>query len=108
MRGAPDGDSVEILRYEALQERRGLGSFDDDEITRNLGLERCTHVSPKSRWAAAAAVSNARALFRHSRSSSSGTESATIPAPACSVARPSRQNIVRIAIAVSRLPEKST
>ena len=58
--------------------------------------------------AAAAAVSNARALLWHSWSSSAGIESATIPAPAWTLAWPSRQTIVRIAIAVSRLPEKST
>src|SRR4030095_16694853 len=46
-----------------------------------------------------------RALLTHSRCSASGSESATMPAPACTKARPSRITTVRIAIAVSMPPE---
>jgi len=49
-------------------------------------------------------VSNALAVFRFQNLFVGRTESATIPAPASSVAPP-RQNMVRIAISVSRLPE---
>ncbi len=62
------------------------------------------------RRAAGIAASSPAALLRHSRSSSSGTLSATMPAPAWRLAiTPSgRMNIVRMAIAVSRLPDQST
>ena len=53
------------------------------------------------------AVMIALALFTVSLNSSSGIESATTPAPACTVIQPSRITIVRIVIAMSMLPEKS-
>ena len=57
--------------------------------------------------AAATAESTARALFRHSMSSAAGSESATIPPPACTYAVRLRIIAVRMAIAVSALPAKS-
>ncbi|MCP5026559.1 MAG: phosphatase PAP2 family protein [Actinomycetia bacterium] len=59
------------------------------------------------RRAAGTAVSRARALFWHSRNSSSGTLSATMPAPAWTDAWLPRITMVRMAMAVSTLPEKS-
>ena len=67
-------------------------------------LARCAVM----RRAAGTAASSAAALLRHSRSSRSGSLSATMPAPACSAAPCGPMNIVRMAMAVSRLPEKST
>ena len=56
----------------------------------------------------ATAASSAAALWAHSAFSVLGSLSATIPAPACTDARPSGLTImVRMAMAVSRLPEKS-
>ena len=57
--------------------------------------------------AVATADSTARALFNVSVSSASGSESATIPPPACTKATPSRTSAVRMAIAVSAFPAKS-
>ena len=58
----------------------------------------------------AAATSMARksaaALFWVSSYSAAGTESATIPAPACTWAIPSWQTTVRIVMQVSRLPSQ--
>ena len=48
------------------------------------------------------AVSSAASFWRHSSCSSFGSESATIPAPACRNATPSCSTIVRIAMQVSR------
>lgn len=62
---------------------------------------------PWRRFAAPTARSTAAALLRHSLSSSSGTESATTPAPACTYAVPSRSSAVRMAMAVSESPAKS-
>src|SRR3954453_23394607 len=60
------------------------------------------------RRAPGTAPSRARALLWHSRSSCSGTESATTPAPAWTDARPAGStSSVRMAMAVSMLPEKS-
>ena len=47
------------------------------------------------------AVSSARSLARHSSCSAAGSESATIPPPACRCATPSRSQSVRIAMHVS-------
>jgi len=58
--------------------------------------------------AAPTAASRAAALWAHSASSEAGSLSATIPAPAWTKARPSgATTMVRMAMAVSRLPEKS-
>ncbi len=47
-------------------------------------------------------------MLRHSRSSMSAILSATIPAPAWTLARPlGPTSMVRMAMAVSTLPEKS-
>jgi hypothetical protein len=56
----------------------------------------------------ATAESIAAALWAHSSFSVVGSLSATIPAPACTLARPfGVTTMVRMAIAVSTLPEKS-
>ena len=58
--------------------------------------------------AAVTAASRAAALCWHSSSSVAGSLSATMPAPACTWARPSGETtMVRMAMAVSMLPEKS-
>src|SRR5262245_5038312 len=59
------------------------------------------HHSPS---ASRTAFTTARALFTHSRCSASGSESATMPAPAWMNARPSRISTERMAIAVSMPP----
>ena len=119
---------IEIGRHQRLEERERIRAGDEHRATigtvddpgaraQELELVDWRHQVPalsigegrvgRGRGMPAAAVSNARALFRHSRSSSAATESATIPAPACTLAWPLRHTMVRIAIAVSRLPEKS-
>src|SRR5882762_4303068 len=50
------------------------------------------------------AARSAAALCSHSRNSRSGTESATIPAPACKYAFPCLNKRVRMVIAISMLP----
>ncbi len=61
--------------------------------------------------ATVAAICTARtaaaALSRDSAYSAASTESATMPAPACTLARPSRISAVRIVIAMSMSPAKS-
>src|SRR5262245_65757651 len=101
-------DRVEVLRDDGLQEAGGIGPAHDHEAPRAaVEDDGLGHNSGSSSRAAANAVSNAFALLEHSRSSSAAIESATMPAPACTLAWPSCHTIVRIAIAVSRLPEKS-
>ena len=94
------GERVEVGRHQRLQERERVGAGDehepavgavDDQARRRAALRarRLRHAAScglpaiaerrEARAAAAAAVSNARALLRHSRSSSAGTESATMP-----------------------------
>ena len=63
---------------------------------------RGTHSSPSS--TSSEARSSARALASVSRHSSSGTESATTPAAACTYSVPSLTMAVRIAIATSMSP----
>src|SRR4051794_3124499 len=63
------------------------------------------HQSPAS--AIASAVSTALALSRVSSYSAAGFESATMPAPAWTRARPLRMVMVRMAMQKSRLPAKS-
>src|SRR5262249_31699322 len=53
------------------------------------------------------AVSSAASLRRHSSCSAAGSESATIPAPACRSATPSWSTIVRIAMLASSAPPGS-
>ena len=58
--------------------------------------------------AMATAASMAAAFAAHSAFSEAGSLSATMPAPACTEAVPSGATVmVRMAMAVSRLPEKS-
>src|SRR5947207_15539488 len=127
MHASAVADRVEVGRDEALEVRPRLRARDqhraafggvDHARGRPEGFELVPHAhgiplpvssvsSGTRRCAAAAAVNNALALLWHSRFSSSGSESATTPAPAATLARPSRQSIVRMVMAVSRLPEKS-
>ena len=76
--------------------------------------QRLSHLQVQQRAAAlsfrapATAASTAAALSEHSTSSAFGSLSATMPAPACTEARPSGvATSVRIVMAVSRFPEKS-
>src|SRR4051794_35773871 len=75
------------------------------ERKRVVVVEEKDHYRPAS--AIASAVSSARALSRVSSYSAAGFESATMPAPACTRARPLRMVMVRIAMQKSRLPAKS-
>src|SRR5581483_7056850 len=98
----------DVLAELPLQERPRVGSRQGHDVALDPGRERLGHRADAARRAAGTAASRACALLRHSRSSCSGTESTTMPAPASTDARPSGcTTIVRIAIAVSRLPEKS-
>src|SRR5262249_46857652 len=54
--------------------------------------------------ASSIARSSAASLLRHSSCSAAGSESATMPAPACRWAMPSVSTIVRIVMHVSRSP----
>src|SRR5213078_1259399 len=54
--------------------------------------------------ASSIAISSAASLRRHSSCSAAGSESATIPAPACSSAAPPSRITVRIAMQVSKEP----
>src|SRR5690606_9233823 len=80
------GEGVDVLAELALEERDRVGSRDPDHVPLDagaLGCHRCAAFrSAVIRRAAGTAVSSARALFWHSRCSSSGTLSATMPAPA--------------------------
>src|SRR3954451_6117571 len=64
------------------------------------------HDRLSSSSASATAVSSAAALFLVSRSSEAGSESATMPAPAVTEVSFSRTTRVRMAMQVSRSPEK--
>src|SRR4030095_9119269 len=91
---APHGDLGAELRevlYEVVSE--GVVVVDHQDARHH------SRAPMRSAWTAE------RALFTHSRCSASGSESATIPAPACTKARPSRITTVRMAIAVSIPPE---
>src|SRR5205085_8963422 len=97
VRRSADRDGVEILREEALEKGRRVGAPHGNDVTIHSGQNGWFHRDQLSvgarRAAAAAAVNNAWALLRHSSDSSAGDESATMPAPAWSVARPSRHTI---------------
>src|SRR5438445_13847851 len=54
--------------------------------------------------ASSIAASSAPSLARHSSCSAAGSESATMPPPACRCATPSRSHSVRIAMQVSSSP----
>ena len=135
--GLPVPQAQDVLAALPLQVGGGLRTADPYEVPRPIVCRRPVEQrpvvlevvlappGPASRFAAArsppaasrAAVSwraaataarSAAALCAHSASSLAGSLSATIPAPACTDARPSGVvTSVRMAIAVSRLPEKS-
>ena len=102
------GNLVERDLVVAFDERRRaqfaevLGQVERERI---VVVDQQNHYNPAS--AIASAVSSARALSRVSSYSAAGLESATMPAPAWTRARPSRMVIVRIAMQKSRLPAKS-
>src|SRR5262249_6810912 len=80
------------------------------EVLRQIPRERIVVVDEQNHRPASAmasACNSARALSRVSSYSAAGFESATMPAPACTRATPSRIVIVRIAMRKSRLPAKS-
>src|SRR2546423_1646029 len=90
----------------------------DDDLAAELAKEVCEVVRERvvvvdeqdHRVLASAnsiAVSSAASFRRHSSCSAAGSESATIPAPACSSATPSCRTIVRIAMQVSSVPSGS-
>src|SRR5205814_7150367 len=104
----------EILAELALQERQRVRARDAQDVTRHPppAGARILHGAAAGaavaavwaawlmRRAAGTAARRAAALLRHSSSSASGSLSATMPAPACTDARPSGiPTIVRIAIA---------
>jgi hypothetical protein len=60
---------------------------------------------PVNLAASSAATNRARALFSHSFCSSSGLESATMPAPACTCILPSLMSAVRSTMQLSMSPE---
>src|SRR6266699_5004439 len=78
------------------------------EEYREVVRERVVVVDEQNqRWSASArsiAASTAASFRRHSSCSAAGSESATIPAPACKYATPSRRRIVLIAMHVSSVP----
>ncbi len=74
------------------------------ERERVVVVDEQDHASPPA-WRRASKSAPAFAFV--SRSSAAGSESATIPAPACRVTRPPRNWSVRIAMQKSRLPRRS-
>src|SRR5206468_2537487 len=102
---AGDGGGGERLRGR----EHGEGPGEQDAEHGAHPLARGRHAPPTCRmaFATATAFSGAVALFQLSAHSSSGTESATRPPPACTRATPSVITAVRIAIARSRSPAKS-
>src|SRR6185437_14658742 len=73
-----------------------------DEAKRgHAGIYGGGSAGDQARCASASARSTARALASVSRHSAAGSESATMPAPACTQARPARMMQVRIVMAVS-------
>ena len=74
----------------------------------SAGASLCVERYSSRNWAAIWMDSTlASALLRVSCHSVAGTESSTMPAPACTLASWSRRNAVRMAMAMSMLPEKS-
>ncbi len=94
-RVVPDDDDVPVERREDL---------DEVERERVVVVEDEDHGNSP---ALSTARMSARALFSHSSASDSASESATIPAPACTWSTPFATTAVRIAIATSRFPAKS-
>ena len=105
--GAHLGDLVDGQLVVAPDDRRRAQLA---EVLREVEGERIVVVDEKDHSPASAiasACSIARALSRVSSYSAAGFESATIPAPAWTCARPSLIVMVRIAMQKSRLPAKS-
>src|SRR6478735_3614059 len=107
-------------RPRARREAEQQGGGNEDDEGRALlvegagpgagrGYGRHGRWSPSGRRPAAAATARraAAALLTVSSYSRCGTESATIPAPAWTCARPSLMSAVRMAMAMSRSPAKS-
>src|SRR5262245_47498301 len=81
-----------------------LGKILHEVVGEGIVVVDHQHSRHHSRSAMRTACTTARALLTHSRCSASGSESATIHAPAWMKARPSRISTERIAIAVSIEP----
>ena len=91
-RRGPDSKAHDVLAQLTLRERASGGTAQGDEVSLD-GRRDDAHAEVPSlarlaviRRAAGTAANRAAALFRHSRSSSSGSLSATMPAPACTLA----------------------
>src|SRR3954451_4695141 len=123
-RGARVGGPPRTGRDDELRPREALGLVGADRVVAmddNLAAELAEHVheviservvvvdeKDHSRASASSiASSSAASLRRHSLCSAAGSESATIPAPACRRATPSWRTIVRIGMRVSSVPSGS-
>src|SRR5438034_5375977 len=85
-----------------------LGSKLPEQVNEVVG-ERVVVVDQENHCSARViAVSSAASLRRHSSGSACGSESATIPAPACRCATPSSRTIVLIAMHVSSVPSSGS
>lgn len=96
-----------IGRRVGLGSRFGLRPRSSGGSGSGIRRRRCVRVGAhgaRNPEAAATARTTAAALLTVSSCSLLGTESATIPAPACTCATPSTMTAVRIAIAMSRSP----
>src|SRR5690606_28838696 len=72
-----------------------------------LDSTHALHRTRRRAFATATARNGAAALFCDSMNSEDGSESATRPAPACTLAVPREMVVVLIAMARSRFPAKS-
>src|SRR4051794_26107555 len=108
--GAGGDDEVRGREPLGLVGVDGVVTADDDlraelaEQVREVVGERVVVVDQQDHPRASAssiAISSAASLRRHSSCSAAGSESATIPAPACSSATPSCSTTVRIAMHAS-------
>jgi hypothetical protein len=114
-RAAGTGGEDEVRGLELVVERVGAlhGHLRAQlgQVVREVVGERVVVVDKQDHRALASAssiaVSSAASFRRHSSCSAAGSESATIPAPACSSATPSCRTIVRIAMQVSSVPSGS-
>jgi len=106
-------DNYDSFTYNLVQYLGELG--EDLRVHRNnkITLDEIEQLKPErivispgpgTPVAAGIAARRAAALLRHSRSSSSGTESATMPAPACTYMTPSFTSAVRSTVQVSISP----
>ena len=87
-----------------VPDHRDLRAELSEQVRQVVG-ERVVVVDQQNRHyrasARSIAASSAASLFRHSWCSAAGSESTTMPPPACRYARPSRSSTVRIAMQVS-------